>query len=328
MHSAAEEAVTADILVDDFEETFERLGVSSALLKIMWQSEVKAFTHKVGEENRLPTLVRRKILSFTGALLERLGAQLPKDWFKVVTLLDILGVRVPIAIQDLPTICAALVSIERKADTSEFKSLMTEIVVRANELAHFLRLPNAAIPDVLSVTSVCNQEQQLIGARDWHIEPASCETWISAFSSRFDVALEGYFRPATQLVWQNSLSYAHSICMWQPASKIGMPRRLAQGIFCISSVVANLVACGCLCPDRVELENWLQLFKAVPWTAAANMQLTDQLLGPLFIATGTDLKTLQEDTHRVLTMIRDVNQKQYEEQQSVVKNVAHMQTSI
>jgi len=314
LRGAAEEAVAAECsrawVTDNFEETFEQLGVSSERLKIMWESEVKAFTHKVSEESSLPEPVRRTILCFAGALLEHVGGQLPTDWFKVVTLLDILAVRAPIAIQELPATCAALVSIVRKTDVSEFKSWMTQIALRANELAHFLCLPNTAIPDEISIKSVCHQEQQVIGALNWRIEPASCETWISAFSSRFDAALEGSLRPSIQWVWQNSIQYAHRICMWQPASKMVMPHRLAQGIFCISSVMANLVACGCLCPDGVEFENWLQLFKAVQWTRTADMHITDQWLGPLFIATGTDLRTLQEDTHKVLTLINDMGQGQ------------------
>lgn len=309
--AAAEVAATGSTgvpVADYLEEAFEQLGVSSDRLKIMQESEVKAFTHKVCEEKRLSAPVRRTVVCFAGALLEQLGAQLPKDWFKVVTLLDILAVRVPIAIEDLPVSCAALVSIVRKADASEFDSWLTRIASCASDLAQSPHISCAAIPYVISSMNLHMQEQHVISAIDWHIEPASCETWVSVFSARFDVALEGLLRPSIHWVRQNSLNYALNICTWQAASKILLPRRLAQGIFCLSAVLANLITYRSLCPDRVELENWQRMFAAVPWSPNTNMHVTDQLLGTLFIATGTHLEALQEDTLRVLTIIADINQ--------------------
>jgi len=240
--------------------------------------------------------------------LEHIGGQQPKDWFKVVTILDILATRVRMPITELPAQCAAVVSIVRKMDTSEFRSWLPMIAEHATQLAKSLNQMDTTVPDVVSEASISYQERQVLGALDWQVEPATCETWISAFCARFNIVEDGSLHPSIQWVWQTSISYAYRICMWQPASRSLSPRCLAQGTFCISAVLAHLVLCENLRPDHMDLQDWLQLFNEVPNAVPVETQVVHvSFMASLLSVLETELPTIQENTHAVLMVIRDMN---------------------
>jgi len=291
----------------DLEEIFEQLGVGSERLKILSEFEQKAFRCQVDDENKLPVDVRREVLNFINFLLERFGAKLPQDWFKVVAILDILATRLPMRLEDLPGRCAAMVSIVRKADTAEAYPWLTEIAEYATGFSHSLRTRETMIPDVITKLSIHHQEKQILDALGWQVEPASCETWISAFCTRFSVVEKECPQPCIQWIWQNSISCAQWICMRHSASKALQPRCLAQGIVGISAVMAHLVPCQCLQPDRVELHDWLQLFSTVGAHIMQKSQFHHQCLSSLLLAMDKQLGTLKEDTHDVLKLIQDMN---------------------
>jgi len=301
------EVATAEAPID-LEEIFHTFGVGSDRLKIMSQCELKVFAHQAENENQLSANVRCELLSFCGFLLELLGAKVPHDWFKVVVLFDILAARIPMALKDLPTRCAAIVSIVRKMDTSEFHSWLTVIGPHATQLANSLRAHGAAIPDVVTEKSIFYQEKQVLGALGWQVEHASCETWISAFCTRLNVIERGSLSPSIQWVWQTSISYARRICMLQPATKIMTPRCLAQGLFGLCAVMAHLVSYSHLRPDQIELRDWLQMFGSVTMPMTDEMQVLNEM--SLLVATDTNLTTLKQDTHSVLILLKDAKKEQ------------------
>jgi len=290
----------------DSEEIFEQLGVGSERLKKLSASEQKAFVRQVDDENMLPVDVRREVLNFINFLLESFGAKLPQDWFKVVAILDILAARLPMRFEDLPGRCAAIVSIVRKTDTSEVKSWLTEIAERATDFSHSLHARRTTMPDVITKQSIYHHEKQVLGALGWQVEPASCETWVSAFCTRFNFVEKESLQPYIQWMWQNSISCAHWICMRHSASEALMPRCLAQGVLGISAVIARVVPCQCLQPDRVELHDWLQLLTTVNAPIMQQSQTPHQYLSSLLLAMDADLGTLKKDTHDVLTLIQEI----------------------
>jgi len=291
----------------DLEEIFEQLGVGTERLKMLSACEQKAFMHQVDDENELPIDVRRQVLKFISFLLERFGATLPQEWFKVVAILDILATRLPMRLEDLPDRCAAMVSIVRKADTAEAHPWLTEIAEYATGFSHSLRAREPVMPGMITRNSIHHQEKLVLDALGWQVEPASCETWISAFCTRFSVVEKECPQPCIHWIWQNSISCAQWICMRHSASKALQPRCLAQGIVGISAVMAHLVPCQCLQPDRVELHDWLQLFSTVGAHIMQKSQFHHQCLSSLLLAMDKQLGTLKEDTHDVLKLIQDMN---------------------
>jgi len=289
-----------------FEEMLGRCGADSERLKIMNEQELKTFSLNVHDEDLLPVPIRCLVLRFFNFTLERTGAQLTKDWFQVVTILDILTARIPMPLKDLPARCAAIISITRKVDTSEFPGLLTRLASHATELAHCLHEMDRDVPAVITEALISHQEQEVLGALGWQVQIASCETWISAFCTRFNVITEGRLHPSVQWISQNSITYARSVCMWQRTSKTVTPRCLAQGIFCISAVMAKLVNYVHLQPEQIEPQEWLFLFGAAPVDVSIEHQV---FLNACLVTTDADLATLKRDTHRVLTLISHMHQQ-------------------
>jgi len=289
----------------DMEEVFEQVGASSERLQIMKRSELNAFACTAEKENQLPPDVRGEVLNFIGFSLERLGAEMPKEWFKAVTILDTLTVHMPMPLEALPAMCASIISIVRKVDTSEFKGWLPHIAEHAQELADSLRSRGSAVPDIIHDILIAQQELRIITSLGWQVDPPSCETWLFAFCSRFS-ALERSLNPAIQWVWQHSLKSARYICIWLPACKTCTPGCLARGIICIHAIAANLVPAGHLKPDHVEPEDWMQTLGLVTAASAMESQDLHGYCSSLLIATGTEHEVLKEDTHAVLMLMRHI----------------------
>jgi len=275
-------------------------------LKIMWARELKTFTNQGEDANALLADTRCAMLCLIGELLEHFGAKLPGDWFKAVAILDISTLRVAMALEDVPARCAAIVSILRKADTSEYHEWLMHLVAHAGSRIRSLHVGNSMIPGEISAETISRQERQILGALGWQIEHASVETWISAFCGRFDTIEKGSLRPSIQWMWQSSISYARYICTWRPLSEALRPRSLAQGILCIFVVMAHLVSHGFLWPSHVETQDWFQLFHAVPMDVPSGTKVSHEYLSSLLLATDSDLEDLKNDTHTALMLVRDM----------------------
>jgi len=289
----------------DIEEAFAKLCAGNERLKRMSECEVKLFTDEPEEQDHLPVNVRREVLCFFGFIVERESTHVAQDWFRMVTLVDILAVRTRMPLKDLPAQCAAIVSVVCKADAPNSGPWLKRIAGHATQLARGLREQGAATPDVITESMIFQHEKKIFGVLDGRVEPASCETWTSAFCARLS-AIEGLnLQPSIECVWQNSLSCARWVCMQKPASVTFMPRCLALGTLCIYAVLAHLVPCGHVRPDQMEPSDWSQLFGVVPVAITTGEQAPRDCLTSLLIAMDTDLATLKQHTYTLLMLLGD-----------------------
>jgi len=311
VHGVANGSGISEIVVPqepgDFEEIFEFYGAGTEHLRIMWERELKSFAALGDSETQLPADMRSKLLLLIGCLLQRLGAQLPKEWFKAVTILDVLTVRIPMPAKDLTVLCAAIVSILRKADKSEYRGLLENIAVVTNELAPSFRARDAEVQGVITEELIFDKELQVLITLGWQIDPPSCDAWISAFCARFAVLARGSLHPSVQWIWQNSIYWAQYICSKEPHSEAFSPRRLAHGILCISAIMAHVVSSEDLRPDQVNSQEWSCLFRALQPAVTMETQRLHWHLLSLLCSVNTNLESLKEDIYVVFMLMATMN---------------------
>jgi len=204
-------------------------------------------------------------------------------------------------------VCAAIVSILRKAGKSEYRERLKNITDVTNELAPSLCARDAEVPGAIIEELIFDKELQVLIALGWQTDPPSCDAWISAFCARFAVLERGSLHSSIQWIWQNSIYGAQYICSREPFSEAFTPRRLAHGIHGISAIMAQVVSSEDLRPDQVNAHEWSCVFRAVQPTVTMDTKALHWHLLLLLHSVNTDLKSLKEDIYVVFMLMQTMN---------------------
>jgi len=311
---------SVDACIDSaIEDALDAQGVANELLDDWKVREERALKpQKEGSEAwALPPHVRQTALRFVSHIAQLVG--LPqKSWFEAATLLDVYilkttdsKLKMQTAIEDLPSICSALVAILKKNDCATALVAGSNFVPQACLFAQYLqRLGFSAVNVDVTCEMIKTQEKNVLEALGWRILVPTTESWTSTYSARFNVLTRSLLVPSLNWVWQQGLFGARLIMMRQAVNEELPPRVLAAGLLGMGLVGARLLPLEAIRPPQMTSEEWKQLYEEIqPQEPQPQCVLPPNhsqcLLELLQVTVGADLADIKEYGRLAALAMRD-----------------------
>jgi len=293
----------------EIEDALDAQGVANELLEDWKEREERALKpQKEGSEAwALHPQVRQTALRFVGHIAQLVG--LPqKSWYEATTLLDVYilktvdsKLKMQTAIEDLPSICSALVAILKKNDCATALVSPSNFVPQACLFAQYLQtLGLCAVNKAVTCEMIKTQEKNVLEALGWRINVPTTESWTSTYSARFNVLTRSSLKPSLEWVWQCSLFGARLIMMRQAVNEELPPRVLAAGLLGMGLVGARLLPLEAIRPPQMTSEEWKQLYEQIQPqepqpTCVFEPRHVRCFLELLQVTVGADLADIKED---------------------------------
>lgn len=289
-------------LREEVADSLRARGVASELIKgwaLREQQALCPHSHDSLDASPLDPVMREAALQILHVLGEVAGLGLA-GWYTAAVLFDAQYLRRKSRVHEaLPTVCAAVVSLVRKTDSSTWRCRADALADKASELARGLHVyPHSADCEV-KLQDLLQEERAILKTMGWRLDIPSVFSWMSALCERFNIVSCGLVASNLEFVFQQlALPGARTLVMRNAATPELAPRRVANGLFCLGLVTAQLMPLDALRPDELDSQSWEALFTrgpgAVPRCALPPGHAR-QIFEVLQVAAGCDADTLKAD---------------------------------
>ena len=154
-------------------------------------------------------------------------------------------------------------------------------------------------------------EQAVLQSLSWQINLPSVHTWLSMLRDRFNILSCRICSQSIDFAFASSTSIAGTLVMHNVVSTSMSPQRMANGLFCLTMVVVNLIPLEALRPVGLcTAEGWTKLYiqNFAPSGGAVSMCKNSAHLGDMLrliqAVAWSGLATLQGDSHAVAMAMR------------------------
>jgi len=173
----------------------------------------------------------------------------------------------------------------------------------------------ATPPQLVTEEMLLKEEVRVLKLLGWNVNVPTPEFWISAFTSRFDALTFNYFAASVSWVQHRSKSLASGIVLSGAVLEELGQKTLAEGLICISFVVAGLLPLSTLQPDAFTEQEWKDMFRnsqpdagVVADGSSARQGMDKSMKQLLQAACNTDWASLQDSSAQVMQTMSKASQ--------------------
>jgi len=270
-----------------------------------------------GETSPTPELPRAHAVWLMLQLARHLALP-PEGLAKAVTLLDVYCSRTPgdCRIHILPGICAAICSILKKSDAAFPQGISRDLLRTVIVLMSRVQ-PSCPWVGLIGHLGLGRMEQRVLQVLQWHIDPATVESWIVAMTTRMNVATHGVFMTCMDWIRCQATNLARSMLQRMTMMELE-PKRAARGLICHGLVIARLLPLEMLRPADVNSQIWEQFFRHSQWGAVPACALPPQGQSSVFaflkMATSSTSAELRQDALRIASAMQSIKDIEFKAQ--------------
>jgi len=266
----------------------------------LWRAGMLVQTADKGSSETLPRAdpSRNFAAWMFGHLVEHVGLPEPK-WLDAMHIFDIYCLHRPEVPESasLPTVCTTITRLVKKFDTQNPEECIGTLPCKASSLAQWLQ--RSACPHFdawVTLEDVNQYEDDILGALGWNIMLPTVQDWMIVLCARLNVFTCNGLKHLLTLVTQNSFLHARVLATHCPTNTAAGSHRVAQGLLCLNLICAHVLPAETFGITELATPPWGGAATGQPQCRQESLEF---LLDGLEDATGSDIATLQADTHMV-----------------------------